>query len=407
MFSVIYEVIYSDWFVYNMLEHLNAKDLYSLKMSTKFHYKEIKYKDIKNVIIKTVINRLESETNIKIDVLLNYMEKNKISISGSFILQCILNEFWADSDIDMYTYENANLAKNVFMDCGYEVSAFTTENDYAMLNEIRTIGNFDILGKPTIQLILLDNDKNIFTYVNTSYDFNVCKNIFYVENGKNMLHIQHIHNIMKKQISCNFLGTSCKLSARKLKYEGRGFTFKDNVLGNYVYYNGGIVPIVMCHSESKQINVFNNSIRVDGLDKDVVDDEWCFTDYGKLYNKEDTFTSSKYELNHKNLFSPIDNNHCNKIYENRPSTYICHSCPIKCLDSNIKHYHSKITMKSLKSESKFLNDSIVVEYSDSDILRLHKKIHEGEKVETKYKHLFVNFRKFCKQINYTKWDVVN
>ncbi len=404
MCGVIYEVIYSDWFVYNMLEHLSAKDLYSLKMSTTFHYKEIKYKDIKNMIISTIIRRLQTTTNVKIDVLLKYMEKNKISISGSFILQCILNEFWEGSDIDMYTYKYLSLNKNVFIDSGYEVSAFTTEKDYIMLGDISTIGNFEIKDKPVLQLILLDNDKNIFTYINTSYDFNVCKNIFYIENGKYMLNMQHMHDIMNKQISCNFLGTSCKLSTRKLKYEERGFTFKNNVLGNYIYYNGHIVPIIMCYGENKQFNVFNRSFCINEIGK-ILGDDWYYTDTKYKYGKEDRITTSKFELKYKNLFLPEEIKHCNKVYETKCKADICNNCPIKCLDDSIKHYHSMI--KKDRGHTPSWSDSIIIEYSDNDILKLHKQIHNGEKLDVKYRNLFMNFKKFCKKTWYPDCDERN
>jgi len=390
--SIVYEVIYSDWFIINMKEHVSPKDLYNLKMTTKYHYKMITYLDIKHVIIINVLKMLQDKINVKLCDLLTFMNRYKISISGSFIVQCILNEYWPDSDIDLYTKSDINLGKNIFTDNGYSVSAYTTENEYSMLGSIKTIGNFEKPDKTKVQLIILDTDKNMCKYVKTMYDFDVCKNIFNIKNGKYNLKIHNLQSIINKQISCNFLGMSCTMSKRKLRYEERGFIFKNHIIGNHIYYNGELIPIIMCNNETKQISIFKEKFIVDKLEKHNLGDEWFYMDLACENGTQDHFSNGHCNMEIKDLFLPAHSKTCGKIDLVKTVRNIEYNCPIKHLDSNISHYHSSIKYKN--SGSIHYASSILIEYTDNETLKLHNK-NDG-----KHDDLFINFKQFYKKMDF-------
>lgn len=385
-----YEVIYSDWFIINMKDHVSPIDLYNLKMSTKYHYNLITYSDIKYVIISNIINKLQEMIDVKINDLLKFMDKYEITISGSFIIQCILNEYWVDSDVDMYTYSSVNLNKNIFVNNNYTVSGYTTENEYATLKYIKMMGVFEKHNKLKVQLIVLDTDKDIYEYVKTTCDFDVCKNIFNIKNGKCNLQIHNLQNIMNKQISCNFLGMSCTMPTRKLKYEKRGFIFKNHIIGNYTYYNGVMIPIIMCNN--KQVTIFKENFIVDSIEKQVICDEWFYIDSACENCTDDYFNCGPYTMEIKNLFLADYATMCGKNNMNKPVRNIEYNCPIKCLDSSIVHYHSQIKYK--QADSIHYIPSIIIEYNHNETLTLYDNFNE------KHNNLFINFEQFCVAVEF-------
>jgi hypothetical protein len=89
------EIISHDWFLFNIAEQSkNAISIYNLKISSKTHNKLITFNDIKKVIINNIIHKLKQHVHINYDDFEKFIETYNFSISGSFILQCILDEDW-------------------------------------------------------------------------------------------------------------------------------------------------------------------------------------------------------------------------------------------------------------------------------------------------------------------------
>jgi len=171
------------------------------------------------------------------------MWKNKAIISGSFILQCIWNETWEESDIDIFIpiqnvqLKNTNsqngrtpitlLEEFLYTDHSncytYNASRYGSAFSRKDLDVIRnykrgqskkrksTFGDSLKLNPCTnsviFQTILVKTSPTIskiteFMYKN--FDFNICKNVFYYdENGKAHIQLSNKYQIMTHQTEFN------------------------------------------------------------------------------------------------------------------------------------------------------------------------------------------------------------
>ena len=357
------EVIFSDFFIYNIIESSSTPSiLYNLKLTNKWHYKFINLSHIKLMVINNITNKLKELVNINYENLIKYMEKYNLSISGSFVLQCILNEYWTNSDIDFYTnYKDIDIS--IILNNKYNETVYNHNDEYPNFLGIENIKNFYTQNKERyLQLIFLDENKNIFDFVKDNFDFSICKNIYNITNGKHNLYITNIYDIFNKQLNCDLIGTSKKLQQRKEKYEMRGFKF-NNIIGNYIYHAQEIIPIIMYNDNLKCLEIFNEIIYCD-ISKTIKI---------KLTNN----------IRIKILIDP-----------NYPG-----NCPIEILDNSIKHCHPVFWIFIKRKKIKGYHKCIMITYSDNDMLKLYKNLYNGGTIDEKYNRLFISFDEYCKRIN--------
>ena len=133
------------------------------------------------------------------------MESGSI-ISGSFLVQCILNVVWNNSDIDIYVSNDNYKMVIDFFEKNYKKIKSNNEINYND-KEIISTEKF-IVNNKSIEIIKLSssNDK-IHDYIINKFDFSICKNEYYVDKkGKNKLYVYDIDGIKnKKLIIKNFL----------------------------------------------------------------------------------------------------------------------------------------------------------------------------------------------------------
>ncbi len=79
-----------------IIHNLARKELYYLSLTSTFYHELIQFKKL---ILNTIHKRLQYELG---DNFINIMHRNKAFISGSFIIQCVLDEYWSNSTIDIY-----------------------------------------------------------------------------------------------------------------------------------------------------------------------------------------------------------------------------------------------------------------------------------------------------------------
>src|ERR1700722_4295200 len=100
------QVLYGDPFNYVIIKYLYPIDLYNLCLTNKkFNMM------LKNKIKKSIISEIENRLKNILDNFLEFQEflnKSSSIISGSFIIQCILGEYWNNSDIDIYVPTKGN-----------------------------------------------------------------------------------------------------------------------------------------------------------------------------------------------------------------------------------------------------------------------------------------------------------
>lgn len=286
-----------------IVPRLGIKDVIQLKLANTELYELLTPRKINELCINKVLMRLKQIFEDKLDGFLSELCRSGAVVSGSFLIQCILDENWFEvekskleivggehlaSDIDIYVSLTDKYESCPRGDIYHPTTQFETwffENNFVYLQyhdterygddvskHIVFIRNFgfvkpgfkvpttDImdldskldLNKPTIQVIDIDfhhsedayylgkksgevepehspssiQNENIKEFIESSFDFDICKNVFGVKDNVPYLSIFRLDQIINKITTYkpipNREGSSLK---RANKYRKRGFTF--------------------------------------------------------------------------------------------------------------------------------------------------------------------------------------
>ena len=267
-----------DIFKYEMLNYLNISDIMKVRELNKLYYKDITIDYIKQRIIKDVETRLAEIFGPYWMEFKEQCEKSGAIISGSFLIQCILNEDWK-TDIDIYISSTINREKFKKMHHGAkktsqkmrEIELWLINN--GMINtrymgsdrynegisqDIRCVRNYGFCredkleeyknvspydqyanysrfvdqSKPQIQIIQVNRDiEEILEFIMDNFDLDICKNA-YISKGQK-IYISNLNQIISK-INCTGFGYNSKLTlARYKKYMKYGFKFPEISLKVY------------------------------------------------------------------------------------------------------------------------------------------------------------------------------
>lgn len=222
-----------------------------------------------------IISRIkEYLTNDKIDSdkFLEIMKKYKVSITGSFVLQAIVNKYYEYYDIDLCVLDDRNLElekeiENLFKtDRKFSnVNSLTVKkfNNEIMLKYenigISSVSTLDYRCKSIlcarIQIIYIDKTKYITLddFIDT-FDFDICKNYTYgekvvIKNPEAIKGSTGTINICENK----YIFTDRNI-ARIIKYYKRGFNIKVNFKVNFIDKN--IIYDVMVSK-----NEYNQSVK--------------------------------------------------------------------------------------------------------------------------------------------------
>lgn len=149
--------------------------------------------------------RLEKIFGDRLSDLKKLMQKLMCIISGSFVLQCMLDEEWKGSDIDFYVlirgnkitktsseYYKSKLDDFMYKTMKFDGSARDTYDGHIDQNKMKWVRNYDKMIetkkrlRTTVQIIGIDADKSyesMYHFVNKTFDFKICKNMYYYDNG--------------------------------------------------------------------------------------------------------------------------------------------------------------------------------------------------------------------------------
>lgn len=185
-------------------------------------------KNIKNKIIENITRQVSAIFKYDFDDLMNLLHMCREVISGSFILQCILNEYWEDSDIDFYVVDNGYSEFPILLRrllSPTSISVIGTNGGY--LDSFKTINVQRYTHKIHLNYINSYHNIDFIEFINTNFDFNICKNVFCILFDIPILSIHSIYDIYTR--TTNFKSTTdYDISIEKCqKYENRGFTFKN------------------------------------------------------------------------------------------------------------------------------------------------------------------------------------
>lgn len=170
-----------------------------------------------------------------------FMQDNNVIISGSYILQLLLNEEY-NTDIDFYMltdFDGCDSGGNYLGENFPTVSLPNIQMEeikdchiYQYLNglDIYYLYTYKYKGK-LLQFICL-NEKNIrrtnnvyndiWNYIIYAFDFNICKSMYYINCNKSYVNIYDIDNIYKRLIIVQNINTYT-MAERIRKYISRGF----------------------------------------------------------------------------------------------------------------------------------------------------------------------------------------
>lgn len=102
MNQALSNVFFGNTFDYVMANYLSIKDIYRLSLVSSAFYKKINRDYMTIHMQRRIEAKLKEIFNSEYGIFIKKMHEARAVISGSFILQCILNEKWENSDIDIY-----------------------------------------------------------------------------------------------------------------------------------------------------------------------------------------------------------------------------------------------------------------------------------------------------------------
>lgn len=234
-------IITRDEFNYVIGNYIDKVDFYTMRVISKSFYKLFINNIIKSTFFR-IKNRLKYIFKDNINKFFNILEENKAIISGSFILSCILNEEYKcelnyNSDIDIYIYNKDEELDNNFSpicnflyeDCSFKDSSATRGcyDEFTEISFVRTYTNFQYTkhcNKVTKFDVINVNKEDVKGTINKVFDFDILKNLFYISNGKLILNVNDLGNILRKIINFNSTLNLESTIQRMNKYKNRGFT---------------------------------------------------------------------------------------------------------------------------------------------------------------------------------------
>lgn len=222
--------------------YLTNKDCISLHLAN-----ILPEKVLHNKIIKNVLNKLKLLFKNHYQIVLKLLKENAISITGSFILECILDETY-NGDIDLCLHENLKSECKQFLNSiNYFNLKFVKKYPntypsihiefYKLLSEIIEFNYGHYWGKK-VQFILLKSH-NYQDYLDT-FDLDVCKNLFHYnkEKGAFEFYIYNLRGIYEKNID---VCSNKSFTNRIIKYCERGFKILNSnyeIFENVIRYHG-------------------------------------------------------------------------------------------------------------------------------------------------------------------------
>jgi hypothetical protein len=354
------------------------------------------YHVFKNSVIRRLDDFVKDYFGCHYNEFRKEMIQNKAVISGSIILQMILNEKWIDSDIDIFVpvkgvtlekIKHVNTPKTPLEDffyfttmhaCGSFFNEYpgmpATEiqyvRDYVKMDDetIKQLENLDVThddyfikrniidstihnpdNKIKFQIIHVDVYPTFDTMVNYIYDnfdLDICKNVFYYDSYGCHLTMLKSYQIIDRKTNFNFQPTALPMCRYK-KYKDRGFNFFENketifnmMINKCLIYNNSYEKQPLKRYKVFEINITNIGKETRGGSDDgepVFCSPYTFEIIKNVSNDTMPFHNCKKNLGTFSEESKIT------IYGNRGYMQCSSECPVKIfLGDQVKHAHFHI-----------------------------------------------------------------
>ena len=283
---------------------------------------------LNKIFINRILSKLKSIFSKYYNILIDLIKNNELCITGSFILQVILDTYYNASDIDFCCDKRYKGKCELFLN-ELDINNQKYIKDYpglsinaqnlteSLINEVLT---FHYLMKTNplkhtqkIQFIFLESETDInMKYINT-FDINVVKNLLYYKDGEFNLYINNLNDILYNYMTVNLYHTSYD---RIKKYMERNFTIIGDNKSEILQY----------------LLKINTSSRVFKYIPDINDKNIDILSLSKIKKYTNNFI---YDIENKTL---LDAN----LFKNCECFEYCY---IKKFFGNIKHEH--IILKTL------------------------------------------------------------
>ena len=227
-------------------QFLHPKDIWTMNKTIGSIGKDFMKKYLEKSIIRSINNRLRSILDGNLNKFKKILQDTQSIISGSFIMQCILDEHWQKSDIDIFiSHEEIGkrLVHKKIKNPAYPEDEFTPLEDFLFIKTrwkdghksdrydyssfIKWVRDYRLKNYifQTIQLIW--KKENLYDYILQTFDFDICKNAYGIDkNGNEYIKIFNLKNLLNKETNFAFKGNVEKSMDRYLKYKERGFNFR-------------------------------------------------------------------------------------------------------------------------------------------------------------------------------------
>jgi len=281
-------------------QYLDCKDIHTLKMTNPKFNKKIGINHLQQIIKIKFEALLESLLGEQSNTFYELLQKDNASISGSCILQLLLDEQWNNTDIDIYicgkNLKNQNndmydFLKNTNL---FEIKTVTSYDkvlptetclitklhNFTFKNKISHIIKFQIIkigfdekNIKNIEYKYEEPDQKIHHNAIDHYDFNTCKNMIYFDNNEFHFKIDNPDDVFNKftsNINIKNKAYMNSLFSRVIKYSNRGFTFGDHdfkckVLEYYIAKYVDLISFVFCNLKFNDLqNLKNNEKNIYG-----------------------------------------------------------------------------------------------------------------------------------------------
>ena len=166
-------------------------------------------------------------------------------ISGSFVVQCILEEEWRDSDVDIYIgietvpYVGAGtlmsttpLEEFLYKKYTYTRNMWPRQERYrSVLRDINWIRNYDVNGHQIQVIHVARGADSLYDFIVEQSDFDICKAVYGVGpgvgglDGKDYVKVHALDQVVAKRTTFNYYTRLGDSVIRYHKYRARGFTF--------------------------------------------------------------------------------------------------------------------------------------------------------------------------------------
>lgn len=235
--------------IQEIIKFLKPKDCYHYTVTCKTYYNNF---NIKQNVIDEINNRLLGIFGTKLNDFKSLLQRTGSFISGSFIIQCLLDEYWTNSDIDIYVpmldnevyypsnmYMKTDVDNFMYYDMGFdgiydgfELGAYRDKG--TKINDcLKYVRNYITNKNYKIQIIGLNIDKSLSEmkqFVNETFDFPICKNIYY-NDVKEYIVLNNVYHMVNKETVFQTGKIMSLTIKRYYKYKRNGFVFtnKDNL----------------------------------------------------------------------------------------------------------------------------------------------------------------------------------